>query len=322
MTNRVFQSLSLLSLKGVGPKTARQILELTSAELDPSSQQWINHLLGLVGKAKRFRPSASQLELGVDDAKAILERSDKSNIEILSEKDPRFPKSLNRLPDPPLLLHCKGNLSALEMPSIAIVGTRHPLAQSRVFAHEFAQICCRRGKSVLSGMALGCDAEGHKGALSVNGVSIAVMAHGLDSVFPRENEGLTQELLQKNGLLVSEYPIGAKPTKSSFVQRDRITAGLANAVVAVEAGRKSGTMHTMECALSLNTAVGCLWLKGVFENHVGASGNAHLIQDRAASAIDGAASFECFLEKTPHHSPLQGFASTSCPGGDQLSLEL
>lgn len=100
--------------------------------------------------------------------------------------------------------------------------------------------------SIISGLALGIDAESHKACLNVGGRTIAILAHGLDMIYPRENIELSKSILNNGGTLISEYPVGTKPDKFRFVDRNRIVSGLSKGTIVFETKEKSGTMHTVD----------------------------------------------------------------------------
>jgi DNA processing protein len=111
---------------------------------------------------------------------------------------------------------------------------------------------------VVSGLALGCDTQGHRGCLEESGTAVAVLAHGLDEVHPNANRPLAEEIVAKGGCLVSEYPIGTEPKPNQFITRDRIQSGLSDAVVVIETGVNGGSMHTVRFAKRQRRLVMCI----------------------------------------------------------------
>ena len=163
---------------------------------------------------------------------------------------PGFPELLSQLPEndiPPVLFTSGPHEPVLKM--IAIVGTRKPTEQGRLFAYNLAMALAKAGVSVVSGMAEGIDAAAHKGALDAGGHTIAVWGSALDIVYPPSNKSLAQRIKQ-HGLIYSEYLPGTSPEKAHFPERNRIISGLSEGVVVVEAGRKSGALITAEQALA------------------------------------------------------------------------
>lgn len=159
-----------------------------------------------------------------------------------------YPPLLKEIPDPPLLLYVVGSLAALCLPQIAIVGSRKASPGGKVMAKRLAENLVRYGYAICSGMALGIDSEGHQGALTEQGISVAVLGCGIDQIYPRSNARLAKQLAAR-GALVSEFPLGTPPKPWHFPQRNRIISGLSQGVVVVEAALKSGSLITARYAL-------------------------------------------------------------------------
>lgn len=158
--------------------------------------------------------------------------------------DPAYPPQLLELRRAPAVLFVRGDAAVLRHPQLAMVGSRNPTAGGRSTAREFAQYFARAGLAITSGLALGIDAACHEGALAADGLTVAVCAHGLDQLYPRENAGLGEKIVLQGGALVSEFAPGVPPLKAHFPQRNRIIAGLALGTLVVEAARESGSLIT------------------------------------------------------------------------------
>jgi DNA processing protein len=177
------------------------------------------------------------------------------NRDLLTLDDPRYPRRLAELPDPPLALWVQGdNAERLRDPQIAIVGSRQPTPGGREIAVDFATRISNAGITVTSGLATGIDSAAHLGALQGSGGTIAVLGSGLMRLFPRANTALANDV-QAAGLVVSEYAPDVPPRPFHFPQRNRIIAGLSLATVVVEAGRRSGALITARCALDAGREV-------------------------------------------------------------------
>ncbi len=187
---------------------------------------------------------------GINEASRLLKVHESNEIKVISYDSPYYPVALRFIKDPPGMLFAKGNIELLKnMNMVAIVGTREPTDIGLKSAKKIASTFVDMGYIIVSGLALGIDTAGHEGALRrENGRTIAVMAGDLTKVYPAKNKSLAAEILIKEGLLISETPIGKANTRGSFVQRDRIQSGLSLGVCPVQTPIKSGTQHTIRYA--------------------------------------------------------------------------
>ncbi len=164
----------------------------------------------------------------------------------LFEKD--YPTNLKEIPDAPFVLYVRGNLEKSDSRSVAIVGTRMMTSYGKEVTNKFATQLANFGITIISGLALGVDAEAQRSALAAAGRTIAVLASGLDIISPYANKALALEFIKKNGAVVSEYPLGYQPHPYDFPVRDRLISGMAKAVVVIEGRIKSGTFYTVKAA--------------------------------------------------------------------------
>lgn len=167
--------------------------------------------------------------------------------------DPRYPWLLREIPDPPLALYASGEPRCLNLPCVAIVGSRNPTPQGRETATFFGRRLAEMGFAVVSGMARGIDGCAHRGALQT-GTSVGVCAHGLDIMYPDAHRALAAAMADGSAL-VSEFPIGAEPRRHHFPQRNRIISGMSLGTLVVEAGLKSGSLITANLAGEQNREV-------------------------------------------------------------------
>ncbi len=160
-----------------------------------------------------------------------------------------YPPLLRELYDPPFVIFQRGVLPNPERPLVAIVGTRSPSGDGALSAQRIAREFAEAGISAVSGLARGIDAFAHRGSVDGGGASVAVLACGVDTVYPRSNACLAARMVDSGGCLLSEYPPGEAPLKYRFPQRNRIISGLARSVLVVEAPEKSGALITADFAL-------------------------------------------------------------------------
>jgi len=198
-------------------------------------------------------------------------------IQALTADDERYPSRLREAPDGPAVLYVRGSLPPDSTPLVAVVGTRRPTSYGRQATAELVDGLVSRGVIIVSGLAIGIDTVAHREALERGGTTVAVLASGLDLVYPAENLALAQRIAA-NGALVSEYPPGVKPRPESFLLRNRIMSGLSAGVVVIEAGERSGALRTAHAAVDQNREVFAL-PGSIFSTQ--SRGTNHLIQEGA-----------------------------------------
>lgn len=172
-------------------------------------------------------------------------------VQKLTINNTAYPSVLRDIPSPPKALYYIGTEPEnwLTHPRVAIVGTRGITPYGRRVTEDFAYELAKRGVTIISGLALGVDAIAHAAALKGGGTHLAVLANGLDKIYPASNTHLARELIQKGGAIISEYPETTPSFKQNFVARNRIVAGLSDAILITEATERSGTLHTARFAL-------------------------------------------------------------------------
>ena len=170
-----------------------------------------------------------------------------SKLNMITMDDLRYPKLLKEISDPPEIIYYKGNTDLLNKRCIAIVGSRRCSEYGKNVALKIAKQASINGFCVVSGMAIGIDNFAHQGALKVGGDTIAVLGSGVDVCYPKQHMKLYKEISDR-GLIISELPYGTEPMPFSFPQRNRIIAGISEAVVVVEARTGSGSLITAELA--------------------------------------------------------------------------
>ena len=171
---------------------------------------------------------------------------------LIHRNDSRYPKLLKEIPDAPIALFVAGNPEVLDLPQIAIIGSRNPSPSGKTTARAFAKALAQPGLAITSGLAMGIDEMGHRGALDVEGITIAVTATGLDQVYPAKHLALAKAITEK-GALVSEFPINTPPKRHHFPKRNRIIAGLSLGTLVVEAASQSGSLITARLATEYGT---------------------------------------------------------------------
>ena len=242
--------LTLLHTAGVGPATFHTLLETfgsVEAALNASSQQLSELALNdetLDALRNRERP----------DISADLNWHTENDHHIITLFDARYPKQLKDLPDAPPVLYVRGDPDYLLQPQLAMVGSPNPTAAGRNTAKEFARHLSNVGITITSGLASGIDGASHEGALQGLAGTVAVVAHGLDIVYPAQHQKLAQTI-SENGAVVSEMPIGTQPLRGLFPRRNRLISAFSLGTLVVEAAQKSGSLITARFALEQNREV-------------------------------------------------------------------
>lgn len=172
----------------------------------------------------------------------------KYNITPITFVSKNYPQKLKTIDTPPIVLYTRGDVSLLSKKSISIVGTRKPSDYGKIVCDKFVKVLSGSGLVTVSGLAYGIDTCVAEATLKFGGKGIAVLGGGLHSIYPSQNKALAKRI-EENGLLVSEYRPGVNPAKYSFIQRNRIVAGLGLGTLIIEAGKNSGTMSTARCAI-------------------------------------------------------------------------
>lgn len=238
--------LALSLTPGLGPTRGRKVAE-HFGKIEDIFQASLTELeaLNLQAQSAQHIALGKSLEMANEEqAKALA-----AGVHIISAVEAAWPARLGEIYDPPLVLYVRGNLDSLARPGIAIVGTRHPTPYGIGMAERLSADLAARGLVIFSGLARGVDAAGHRGALKPKGQTVAVFGTGVDVIYPRENKKIADAILETNGALVSEFPLGTFAAPQNFPIRNRIISGLSLGVLVVEAGEYSGTRITARCAL-------------------------------------------------------------------------
>ena len=279
----LFEKLLLFRMPGVGAaKYAKLIQKFGSA-------QAVLQYIDVPDKLK-------------DDVLCEMERAERLNIHYISDEDDMYPQNLKQLPNHPPVVTVRGNLDVLSRPMVGIVGTRHATAAGQQLVAEMAEAFAEHGYAVVSGMAIGTDTAAHRGALRASGdvQTIAVLAGGVDYIWPVENESLYYQILER-GAVISEMPVGFEPRATNFVQRNRWIAGLAEKLILGEADMKSGSMTTARFAIEYGREV---WAIPSHPLDPRALGPNSLIRSGVAKLCIGVQDFFCGDKKEKNNNKI------------------
>ena len=236
--------LSLSMLKGVGPATLRKVT--ATQNFESLSMSDVRFYFSQKAADAVSQSTWAQAQRDADKQGKLAKEA---GVRIISVADADYPKLLSGTRDDPQILFVKGGLANQQEKSVAIIGTREPTKHGVIIAQRVAEYFADEGWSVVSGLAIGCDAVAHEAVLDACGHTVAVMAHGLQMVAPSRHRNLAERILDSGGALVTEYRFGREPESANFVKRDRIQAGMAQGVVMVQSDVKGGSLHASRAAI-------------------------------------------------------------------------
>jgi DNA processing protein len=278
---------ALAGVRALGPRRLRRLLEhhppaealaVACGDLPPSPALTATFTPDVLASCRVDAPAR--------DPDACLAECEASGVEVIGPDDERFPASLLIDPDPPAVLFVRGDLAALELRRVGIVGTRHATRNGLDLADELGHDLAAAGVAVVSGLALGIDGAAHRGALRCGGSApVGVVGNGLDRPYPLSHRSLW-EAVAAQGVLLSEWPPGTRPDAFRFPMRNRILAALCEVVVVVESRERGGSLGTVAEALTRSVEV--MAVPGSPRSRASAGTNA-LLRDGAApvtSALD------------------------------------
>lgn len=184
-----------------------------------------------------------------------IEKLEKFGIKFITLQDKEYPKLLKEIYSPPAVLYLKGSLPKNMDFTLAVVGTRKNTTYGKQITQEIVNKLTKSGLTIVSGLALGIDCIAHQACLDANGETIAVLGSGLDLIYPVSNRNIAENIINNNGAVISEYPLGAKPLKQHFPARNRIISGLSLGTLVIEGNKDSGSLITARFALEQNREV-------------------------------------------------------------------
>ncbi len=284
--------MTLQQLKGFGNKTILKVAESCSAD---TVEELVSFWSVLREKGERFRKvSDEDIFWAYRTANRIKDVCEQEGIGIISYFEDRFPEILRHCTnekgqlDQPIVLYYRGNLDVLHKPGVAVIGTREPTENGIKAGLYFSGEIASRGFNIVSGLAIGCDTTGHKGALACGGSTTAFLANGLmwDEIYPQENQQLAKDIVDNRGLLLSEYYPGQRTGRYAFVARDRLQAGLSVATVVIQTGIAGGTMHAVNATINAKKQLYAVAYNNIADQrNPKALGNLKLIQDGKAAVL-------------------------------------
>lgn len=243
--------ITLFHTQGIGNKRLIQLITYfgnAQNALVADSNDWKN--AGIPQRYITTRRAYNHQKIALDQ-----KFLDTAHCSLMRYTDEDYPVLLKNIADPPALLYLCGNRALLNMPQIAIVGTRQPSAEGIRNARHFAGNLAKNGFVITSGLALGIDGIAHQAVLDQDQRTIAVLGTGINQIYPQSHRPLAKEILQKDGLIISEFHNGTPPIADNFPKRNRIIAGLSLGTLVVEAALRSGSLITARLSFEENREV-------------------------------------------------------------------
>jgi DNA processing protein len=257
LTPSIYNTLLICLLPNIGTHRYWSLIEFSGSAdnfltSDPSTLPIINFQAKKLLRQYQSSPQSSEL---AHRANEIIEKVEYTQAQIVSINCKNYPTLLRNIHVPPPLLYIKGNHHALHLPQLAIVGSRNATHQGLSTTRLFAEHLASNGFTITSGLALGIDSAAHQAVLDIHnsdafiGKTIAVMATGIDAIYPKQNHKLADTIINAGGALVTEFTPGTQPRPGHFPRRNRVISGLSLGVLVVEAAIKSGSLITAKYAL-------------------------------------------------------------------------
>ncbi|HTK37802.1 MAG TPA: DNA-processing protein DprA [Pyrinomonadaceae bacterium] len=245
--------ISLNMTPGVGPRAATKLLERFG------SAENVFHARRAELESLRLKPETIESIIKCEfheKAAEELERVRSLGGDVLILDDGSYPNLLREIADPPITLYVRGEWQAcFDQPCVGVIGSRMCSTYGQNSSEMLARDLASRGICIVSGLARGIDTAAHRGAIAGGGRTIAVLGTGIDSIYPKENKKLVDEILASGGAVVSQFPLGTPPLKDNFPYRNRIISGLSLGVLIIEASERSGSLITARLAMEQNREV-------------------------------------------------------------------
>jgi len=240
--------LTLLELRGIGLQSVERLTSqfATLAEIREASLRSPTATISAQARASICDTSA--WEKAMSRSQEILGQAECHGVDILTTADERYPQWLRIIPDRPPILFLKGTLPVGSR-YVACIGTREPSRFGEQVTRRIAAFLAERGWSIVSGLALGVDSLAHQAALDANGHTVAILANGLEAIYPKKNAGLAANILTAGGALLSEQPFGTPAIPRNLVQRDRLQSGMSAGTIVMQTDVVGGSMHTVRFTL-------------------------------------------------------------------------
>ena len=251
---------------------------------------------------QRTDPSVTTTRIKAAKEKAInsyYSTLDDLDIRVMTIFDDDYPKRLRDMRyRKPVIIYARGNADLIRSDTLSVVGTRRPSLYSETVEKRIVKKAIEHtNRTIVSGLALGCDKIAHETALYFKANTIAVLPSGINVITPAKHKSLAEAILNSNGCIVSEYEPNSKAKTATYVERDAIIAALGDGTFVMECAVKSGTMHTVDAAISMRRKIACFMKKDASDGEY--IGNRYIVNEYEAEAIYDTNELEKFLDTLP-----------------------
>ena len=251
--------LALQMIKGVGPKTVLKFFDTVKPRLILENFRNMHRNSTINRRINEGALDYQKWKNMLADARELMEKTRSYGIQILNYQDADYPDNLRSLNHYPLIIYVKGNVKALQGPSVGFIGTRRPTELGYKMAERMAYQFAKDGLTVVSGLSVGTNTAAHTGALKAGGTTVAILGHSLEQpIYPKENKDFAQEIIDNGGALMSTYSLGAIVRRQFLAARDEWESGLADGLVVVETDQNGKTESALQHAFKQGRPVGML----------------------------------------------------------------
>ena len=294
-----FYLIALIEVKGIGTVTAKKLIDKYGTAYDVFQQSKETYLqMGNIGKAIL---EALEKEIVFTIAKEQVEFCESNDVEILSYYNANYPQRLKQNDDAPLILYFKGRTNLNAQKLISIVGTRNATPYGKHVCKEIVNELAKHNCTIISGLAYGIDVTAHKNAIDFQTPTVGVLAQGINSIYPVEHKPIAEKMMLNGGVL-TEFKINTRPARENFPKRNRIVAGMCDAIIVIESTMTGGSMITAKLGkkyykdiFAVPGRVGDVYSEGC--NHLIKTKQAHLLQ--SPEDIPKALNWSVQIQKSP-----------------------
>lgn len=292
MDEELRYNIAITMFKGIGPRLINRLIEHFGSIESFFAEKNLN--IEIIPDFGYQRAAQIDREEALAKADREIDFCIRNGVRIISHKDTDYPYRLLQCPDFPNVIYCKGDVNLNYKKILSIVGTRKSTLYGRNCCNEIVSELKARGQDVLiiSGLAYGIDIAAHKAALESGLKTVGVVAHGLNQLYPSSHKNIAREMVENGGAILSDFSILASPEPQNFLKRNRIVAGLSDAILVVESAEKGGSMITASLGNSYNREVLAIPGKSTDKYSKGCN---QLIKQNRASLVESASDIEYIL---------------------------